>query len=319
MLIVVAGGVVRMTGSGMGCPDWPKCFEQYIPPTDVDQLPGNYKEVYSEKRAKKIQRFADLLESLGMTEKATQLRNDRSLLIEQDFNAFNTWTEYVNRLVGAVSGMLVFLVFLISLFSFRKRPWLSVLCFVQIVLMAFQAWMGAITVATNLTPWVLTVHMLLAILIIGVQLKIIRMASGNQARTVVTGDFQLKGLLYASIVISAIQILAGTGIRQLIDGFEGQFARTSWISELGSNLYFHRSFAIAVLLVNGGIFFLNMKRNMRLQEANWLLGIVVAEAAAGIGLAYMGMPAILQPVHLVLAILMITIQLHLVQKVKVGQ
>ena len=25
-LVVLAGSVVRMTGSGMGCPDWPKCF-----------------------------------------------------------------------------------------------------------------------------------------------------------------------------------------------------------------------------------------------------------------------------------------------------
>src|SRR5438874_9910638 len=90
-LLILAGGIVRGTGSGMGCPDWPKCFGRWVPPTQVSQLPPNYQKIYGAK-----------------------------LKGEVEFNAVKTWIEYVNRLLGVLSGFFVFATLLASFFYLRR-------------------------------------------------------------------------------------------------------------------------------------------------------------------------------------------------------
>ena len=156
--VTVAGSFVRITGSGMGCPDWPKCFGKIIPPTDIKQIPDNYKDIYSGKRAKKTAKFANLLEKIGFKSEANKIRNDKSLLIEQDFNATKTWTEYVNRLFGVLAGFGVLFVFVGVWWKYRQKK-LLILASFNLVFLVFQAWFGSIVVATNLVPWTITVHM----------------------------------------------------------------------------------------------------------------------------------------------------------------
>src|ERR1700744_5135583 len=101
--VIIAGAVVRSTGSGMGCPDWPKCFGRYIPPTNSSELPKDYKSKYVAGNIAKNQRCARTLDVFGYSDLAKRIREDKSILVPEEFNAAKTWPEYVNRLLGEIT------------------------------------------------------------------------------------------------------------------------------------------------------------------------------------------------------------------------
>ena len=112
LFLILVGGLVRATGAGMGCPDWPKCFGQFIPPTHVSQLPADYKQVYVEQRLEKNAKIVSFLNSLGFVDLASNIENDPNVGKEEEFSAIKTWIEYINRLIGAIIGLLVLTTFI---------------------------------------------------------------------------------------------------------------------------------------------------------------------------------------------------------------
>lgn len=309
-MVVIAGGVVRMTGSGMGCPDWPKCFDCYIPPTDVSQLPENYKEIYSKKREKKLHRFAGFLTSLGFEEKAQELLADKSLLEEQDFNPYNTWTEYINRLTGALAGLFIFLQMILAFAQFKKRKLLAILTLVLLLSTLFQAWFGAMVVATNIVPWVLTIHMLLALVMIVIQLHIIQLTKEKDLAT--SANLTLFWLALLGVIIMTLQTVWGTQVRQQIDVLAKLSDRSTWVSQLEGIFFVHRSTAIALVLLGTGIVYVARKNKIHQKKTILLIGIILAEALSGKLFDLLGMPAFLQPMHLLLSFLLFAVLYSLV-------
>jgi cytochrome c oxidase assembly protein subunit 15 len=163
-LLFFFGGLVRATGSGMGCPDWPKCFGLWAPPTCECKLPGNYQQIFLEKRLQKVERFAKVLTSLGMEASAEKLRSDKSIQQPEAFHPVKAWIEYINRLFGVLSGLFAMVYFGMAVW-FRGRiasgkGW----GLVGLILLLVNGWLGSLVVATNLLPGVVTLHFLLSFL-----------------------------------------------------------------------------------------------------------------------------------------------------------
>src|SRR6185437_5665915 len=78
-VVILAGGIVRSTGSGMGCPDWPRCLGRYVPPSSSADLPKDYKQKYVARRVAKNQRFAKALDVFGFSDLARRIREDKSI------------------------------------------------------------------------------------------------------------------------------------------------------------------------------------------------------------------------------------------------
>lgn len=317
-LVVVAGSFVRVTGSGMGCPDWPKCFGQWVPPSDDTNLPPDYREKYAEGRVKKVEKFAKLLRAFGMSETAEKITNDPYLKVEQPFNSAKTWTEYVNRLFGflAGNGMLIAFIWLLLIYRKRKLILISVL---NLVLIAIQAWFGSIVVASNLVPWTITVHLFLALVIIALQLLLIQWL---QKESDVQRSYQLpkwmKTLIIVSSVITIYQLFLGTQVREMIDELTiNGYGRESWTEQLGLPFYIHRSFSWMVLIFISILAWKNEK-SLKINPLRWLFLVLGLELTSGVLLAYANMPGFVQISHLVFATILFGIFTMLLFRMKFG-
>lgn len=288
-LLVLAGGIVRSTGSGMGCPDWPKCFGMLIPPTDVSQLPHNYQEIYAEK-----------------------------LHGEVEFNVTKTWIEYANRLLGAFTGIVVFATFIASIFYYFKKDRVIVyLSFLGVILIGANGVLGKYVVDSFLKPGVVTLHMLLAVLVVFVLLYAIARA-WSEVITVetISQKSTLNLILILTLVLSTSQVLLGTQVREAIDKVIANplfgYDRNTWIEQMGLPFLIHRSYSLIILALHVYLIWL-LKKNIQREGLTYkfmvaLLAIVIIEIISGIIMAYFGVPAYIQPIHLTLAILSLGIQ-----------
>jgi cytochrome c oxidase assembly protein subunit 15 len=286
-LTIIAGGVVRTTQSGMGCPDWPTCFGKWIPPTNASQLPPDF-EKYLQKQD-----------------------------IDHTFNVFHTWTEYINRLVGELLGVFALIQFFLL---YRKRKELAQaykLAAAYLVAVILTGLFGGAVVLLNLAHLSITVHLLAAIILLQIQLAL--MLSLQSKLFIVCVEDKQRKIFFFLLTVLFIQSALGTGVRMYVDGVSKTLhyeQRETWLAATPVSFLIHRSFSWIVLLTT--IFTTWYSRNI-IAIRNKLLAlsvIITMSMITGIVLFYADMPAIAQPIHLFLASCAITLTVSVILQTK---
>ena len=282
--LILVGASVRASGAGMGCPDWPTCFGQWIPPTSEAQLPSNYQEIYAD---------------LGYA--------------ETRFNVVKTWTEYMNRLIGVTIGLLIFLTAVFSWFCRQHDASIFKASVAAFLMVGFQGWLGAQVVGSNLQPGMITLHMLVALAIVGTLLfALAQSRRGIMAAQPVTKiDNRFETWLYIVLVLTVLQVAMGTQVREMTDFIskaQGEELRSSWIEAMPWFFYVHRSFSAVVLFANLWLAWLLISslgwRHTLTRLTLGMIAIIAMSVLSGATLGHLGMPALVQPAHLLAASLL---------------
>lgn len=299
IFLIFVGAIVRTTGSGMGCPDWPKCWGQYIPPTDKSQIKVD--ELPLEKYSKRYERYKG----------GQKLDPDK---VVDEFNVVHTWVEFINRLCSLPVGLFTLLTMILA-FRFRAgRPLVFYASFAAIVLVGVNAWMGMQIVYSGLKPGTITTHMALAILLMCIQVYIVW--DGGQKRFVIPfkegSEKTLKWIGLALFVFIIIEGVMGSQVREMTDTlqkFHKDQPRSEWVNELEETWMYlvHRSFSW-VILATAVLFYAHASSN-RIGGVKWqekvVLLMVLSQMVLGIILSQLGVLPVVQVLHIGLSSILV--------------
>ena len=296
-----------MTGSGMGCPDWPQCFGLTIPPTEEAQVRW---QPSSEYRAGRMILERDSLWTAPADHlSGTSFTADRDSGLWQHytrhdyahFNPFHTWVEFINRLLGAFAGLpALLLVALAAILAVRHGQWRPLLPAAGALLaLGFVAWLGKRVVDGNLIPGSITLHMLGAIAILGLQLAALRAAGAPAPRL----HSSSKIWIAVATVITLVQLVFGTQVREAVDHLvhEG-VARADWLERLPDWWKGHRTAFWAVLAAHTAWLWPGIKSGRPTRWEWTVIALLSAQFLTGLAFGMLGMPAAAQPIHLILAV-----------------
>jgi cytochrome c oxidase assembly protein subunit 15 len=277
-LLIFIGGLVRVSGAGLGCPDWPKCFGRWIPPTDISQIPAG--------------------------------------IDPGQFNFALAWMEYFNRLVGVSIGLFIFITFILAIKYYRKVARILYPSLAALVLVAYQGWQGGQVVESQLRPIFVSIHMVLALVIASILIYVTQHSYYLEKPDADRGaSFPKETHIWIRLlwIVGIVQVILGTQVREGLEVLRERFpslAASDYRYYIGPENYIHAGMGIVIALMTVLAGFTILRKSHHLtrmvRDSIWgIMALISLQLVIGLVLVVAGLPALMQLFHLWIASLYI--------------
>ena len=266
-LLIFVGGLVRVSGSGLGCPDWPKCFGRWVPPTSIEQIPAH--------------------------------------IDPTAFNIVLAWIEYGNRMLGVIVGISILLMTIIAVIYFKKNSKILLSSLLSLFLVIANGGLGAIVVSSVLNPFIVSLHMILALFLVSV-LSYVTIESykliNTQKFTGILLSKKISISLIALWIFIVIEILLGTGIRtniELIAIDNPLLSKGELLESLNSYKYFHSILGFSLLFLSFYLCYLFKDDFLGLskQLVLFIFGMIIFQICLGELMIFFELPQLTRLFH----------------------
>lgn len=244
--IAITGGAVRLTGSGLGCPTWPKC-------TDESYLPHS---------------------ALGV----------------------HGAIEFGNRMLTYVLVVIAVSCWLAARNRAAEHPRAVRLATTIALGIPAQAVLGGITVLTDLNPWIVGLHLLVSMAIVGVCVVLLDHLRGPAREAVATGAGRLAWFLFAVgwVVLYLGTVVTGSGPHS----GDLDSRRTGLDPQVMSHVHAWAVYVLVALTV--GLLWTAQRTGNRvlLKATGLLLGVELLQGTIGFWQYFTDLPEVLVAFHM---------------------
>jgi cytochrome c oxidase assembly protein subunit 15 len=275
-LVIFTGGLVRVSGAGLGCPDWPRCFGRWIPPLSYSQLPPQFDP--------------------------------------DQVNLVLAWIEYTNRLLGMTLGILIVITAVLAIVHFRKVAKILLPSLAAGILVAILGWQGGQVVESHLEPMAVSLHLFIALLLVSLMTYVTQQSYYQEFPQADRGEYPrgTRGWVGLLWILAIIQVVLGALLRGGLELAARDYpldANAELLARVGSLIFIHPLLGAVVVLTTWVVGFrlLAVSRAVGLvrQGIWWAMLLMLAQLLIGLGLLAIGTPPLLQVFHLWIAALFI--------------